>query len=120
MASYRRCRDEPSLGRDRAGAAVSGSRFVSWSDVLGLTIRDARFQDRYSAVVLAVARGGERVSSNLGNVRLKPGDVLLLEASGLRQPSAHNKDFLLINDLGNGNAPTRLGLAFTGGSSLCW
>jgi di/tricarboxylate transporter len=70
------------------------------SDVLGLTIRDARFRDRYGAVVLAVARGGERVSGNLGNIRLKPGDVLLLEARpAFVSRQRYNKDFLLINDL---------------------
>jgi di/tricarboxylate transporter len=67
---------------------------------LGLTIRDARFRDRYGAVVLAVARGGERVSGNLGNIRLKPGDVLLLEARpAFVSRQRYNKDFLLINDL---------------------
>lgn len=70
------------------------------SDVLGQTIRDARFRDRYGAVVLAVARGGERVSGNLGNIRLKPGDVLLLEARpAFVSRQRYNKDFLLINDL---------------------
>ena len=68
--------------------------------MLGLTIRDARFRDRYGAVVLAVARGGERVSGNLGNIRLKPGDVLLLEARpAFVSRQRYNKDFLLINDL---------------------
>ncbi|MGO1750392.1 MAG: SLC13 family permease, partial [Marinobacter sp.] len=70
------------------------------SEVLGLTIRDARFRERYGAVVLAVARGGSRVSGNLGNIRLKPGDVLLLEARpAFVSRQRYNNDFLLINDL---------------------
>jgi di/tricarboxylate transporter len=65
-----------------------------------MTIRDARFRDRYGAVVLAVARGGERVSGNLGNIRLKTGDVLLLEARpAFVSRQRYAKDFLLINDL---------------------
>lgn len=92
--------DEPSLSQDRAERRLVEAVLSPQSDVLGLTIRDARFRDRYGAVVLAVARGGERVSGNLGNIRLKPGDVLLLEARpAFVSRQRYNKDFLLINDL---------------------
>ncbi|MCG8518000.1 MAG: SLC13 family permease [Pseudomonadales bacterium] len=93
--------DEPSLSKDRAERCLVEAALSPQSDVLGLTIRDARFRDRYGAVVLAVARGGERVSGNLGNIRLRPGDVLLLEARpAFISRQRYNKDFLLINDLG--------------------
>ncbi|MDX1635259.1 MAG: SLC13 family permease [Marinobacter sp.] len=93
--------DEPSLSKDRAERRLVEAALSPQSDVLGLTIRDARFRDRYGAVVLAVARGGERVSGNLGNIRLKPGDVLLLEARpAFVSRQRYAKDFLLINDLG--------------------
>ncbi|MEX0606167.1 MAG: SLC13 family permease [Marinobacter sp.] len=92
--------DEPSLSKDRAERRLVEAALSPQSDVLGLTIRDARFRDRYGAVVLAVARGGERVSGNLGNIRLKPGDVLLLEARpAFVSRQRYAKDFLLINDL---------------------
>ncbi|MFO7530805.1 MAG: SLC13 family permease [Marinobacter sp.] len=92
--------DEPSLSKDRTERRLVEAVLSPQSDVLGLTIRDARFRDRYGAVVLAVARGGERVSGNLGNIRLKPGDVLLLEARpAFVSRQRYNKDFLLINDL---------------------
>ncbi|MDX1756485.1 MAG: SLC13 family permease [Marinobacter sp.] len=92
--------DEPSLSQDRAERCLVEAALSPQSDVLGLTIRDARFRDRYGAVVLAVARGGERVSGNLGNIRLKPGDVLLLEARpAFISRQRYAKDFLLINDL---------------------
>ncbi len=67
---------------------------------VGLAIREARFRDRYGAVVLAVARHGERVSGNLGNIHLMAGDLLLLEARpAFVSRQRFNKDFLLINDL---------------------
>src|SRR5690554_1613857 len=92
--------DEPSLSKDRAERRLVEAVLSPQSDVLGQTIRDARFRDRYGAVVLAVARGGERVPGNLGNIRLKPGDVLLLEARpAFVSRQRYNKDFLLINDL---------------------
>lgn len=93
--------DESSLSQDRAERCLVEAALSPQSDVLGSTIRDARFRDRYGAVVLAVARGGERVSGNLGNIRLKPGDVLLLEARpAFVSRQRYAKDFLLINDLG--------------------
>jgi di/tricarboxylate transporter len=68
---------------------------------VGHAIRDARFRDRYGAVVLAVARNGERVKGNLGTIRLEAGDTLLLEARpAFVSRQRFNKDFLLINDLG--------------------
>ncbi|MBZ2168549.1 MULTISPECIES: SLC13 family permease [Marinobacter] len=92
--------DEPSLSQDRAERRLVEAVLSPQSDVLGMTIRDARFRDRYGAVVIAVARGGKRVSGNLGNIRLKQGDVLLLEARpAFVSRQRYNKDFLLINDL---------------------
>lgn len=67
---------------------------------VGQRIRDARFRDQYGAVVLAVARHGERIEGNLGTITLRAGDTLLLEARPAfvsRQRFA--KDFLLVNDL---------------------
>lgn len=68
--------------------------------VVGERIRDAQFRDRYGAVVMAVARNGERVSGNLGSIRLEAGDTLLLEARpAFVSRQRYNKDFLLVNDL---------------------
>lgn len=67
---------------------------------VGETVQSSRFLDRYGAVVLAVARNGSRVAGNLGSIRFKPGDTLLLEARPVfvtRQK--YNKDFLVVNDL---------------------
>lgn len=69
-------------------------------DAIGYAIRDARFRDHYGAVVLAVARNGERVKGNLGSIILQAGDTLLLEARpAFVSRQRYNKDFLLINDL---------------------
>ncbi|MDW7746663.1 SLC13 family permease [Halomonas sp.] len=80
-------------------AVVSGEcQFV------GQRLRDGHFRTLYGAAVLAVCRGGERVAGNLGQVRLQPADVLLLEA---RPPfierHRQSRDFLLISQL-NGDA----------------
>ena len=67
---------------------------------VGYAIRDAQFHDRYGAIVLAVARNGERLQGNLSSIRLKAGDTLLLESRpAFVTRQKYNKDFLLINDL---------------------
>ena len=67
---------------------------------MGYAIRDAQFHDRYGAIVLAVARNGERLQGNLSSIRLKAGDTLLLESRpAFVTRQKYNKDFLLVNDL---------------------
>ncbi len=68
---------------------------------VGETIRDAMFLERYGAVIMAVARNGERIPGSLSNIKLQAGDTLLLEARpAFVSRQRYNKDFLLINDMG--------------------
>jgi di/tricarboxylate transporter len=73
---------------------------------VGRRIRDGHFRTLYGAAVLAVCRGGERVLGNLGQVRLQPADVLLLEA---RPPfierHRQSRDFLLISQVNGAARP---------------
>lgn len=48
------------------------------SSLLGRTIKESRFRDRYDAAVMAVHRNDERVQGKIGEIRPKAGDVLLL------------------------------------------
>ncbi len=92
--------DRPALSQAREERCLVEAALSPHSECIGQTIRDSRFRDRYGAVILAVARGGERVSGNLGTIRLRPGDTLLLEARpAFLTRQRYNKDFLLINDL---------------------
>ena len=54
--------------------AVIAPRFPG----VGKTIPEFNFYDHYQAVVLAIHRNGERITSNLGSLRLKAGDNLIL------------------------------------------
>jgi di/tricarboxylate transporter len=67
---------------------------------VGETVRSSRFHQRYGAVVLALARNGERIEGNLGNIIIQPGDTMLLEARpAFVTRQRYNKDFLVVNDL---------------------
>lgn len=93
-------RDKAVLSEDRAERRLVEVVVSASCSSIGETVRGSRFHDRYGAIVLAVARHGERVIGNLGNIILKPGDTLLLEARPVfvsRQK--YNKDFLVMNDL---------------------
>ncbi|RMH26485.1 MAG: SLC13 family permease [Planctomycetota bacterium] len=66
----------------------------------GMTIREGRFRNRYQAVVLAVARNGARVAGRIGDIILRPGDTLLIEADAdFADRHRNSRDFLLVSPL---------------------
>ena len=74
--------------------------------LLGHSIRDARFRGRYDAVVIAVARNGERIAGRIGDIVMHAGDTLLLEArASFVQQQQHNRDFLLVHPLQGAAVP---------------
>lgn len=82
----------------------------------GKTIRECRFRNRYNAVVLAVARNGERVQEKVGDIRLKTGDTLLLEAHpDFVDRYKNSSDFYLISGVMNSTPPNyeKFGVAWT-------
>jgi di/tricarboxylate transporter len=92
--------ETPTLAQAHAERRLVEAVVSPHCDGINQTIRDSQFRDRYGAVVLAVARNGERVNGNLGSIRLKSGDTLLLDARpAFVTRQKYNKDFLLINDL---------------------
>ncbi len=48
------------------------------SSLLGKTIKESNFRERYDAAVVAIHRNGEKLSGKIGRLRLKAGDVLLM------------------------------------------
>lgn len=48
------------------------------STMVGRTLREVGFRERFGAVVLAIHRGGEPMEAKLGTVTLRAGDALLL------------------------------------------
>jgi di/tricarboxylate transporter len=62
------------------------------------TIRDGRFRTLYNAVVIAVARNGERLHQKIGDIVLRPGDTLLLEARpAFVEQQRNSRDFFLVS-----------------------
>jgi di/tricarboxylate transporter len=68
--------------------------------LVGLSIRDGQFRTRYNAVVLAVARAGSRIEQKIGDIVLKPGDTLLIEAHpSFMEMHRISRDFLLVSQV---------------------
>lgn len=66
---------------DQAGAILYEAVIAGSSDLVGSTLREAAFRERYSAAVLAIRRHDDTLPGKLGTVRLRAGDVLLVLAS---------------------------------------
>lgn len=71
------------------------------SKLVGRTLKDYEFRNRYQAAVVAIHRAGQRVDAKLGSVRLRAGDTLLLLADpGFRDRWRDQEEFLLVSRLG--------------------
>lgn len=70
------------------------------SPLIGKTIRDADFRALYNAAVVAVHRGGTRLTGRIGDILLRDGDTLLIQ-TGAHFARAHrnNADFILVSSL---------------------
>tara|TARA_R110002049_G_scaffold4601_5_gene32245 strand:+ start:343881 stop:345665 length:1785 start_codon:yes stop_codon:yes gene_type:complete len=88
----------PAWRRTLVEAVVS-----SRCSLLGKTIREGRFRSHFNAAVVAVARGGRKLSGKIGDVKLQVGDVLLLEASpSFLHRQRESRDFYLVSAVEQG------------------
>lgn len=77
------------------------------SELVGRTLKDIGFRNQYGGAVVAIHRAGMRVPSKLGEVELRPADVLLVLADpGFRGRWLDRGDFLAIAPL-DGSIPVR-------------
>lgn len=87
--------DSPRYRRRLFEAVVSPS-----CPVVGRSIRLGRFRTRYDGAVIAVARNGERLRGKIGDIELRPGDTLLVEAApDFDERQRNSRDFLLVSAL---------------------
>lgn len=89
--------DEPRTERCLIEAVVSNT-----CPIVGQTVREGQFRTRYNAVVIAAARNGERLQGKIGDIILRPGDTLLLEASpSFLERQRGSRDFYLFSAVPN-------------------
>jgi len=70
--------------------------------LVGKSIKEGRFRNHYNAVVIAIARDGERIAGRMADIVLRPGDILLVEAhAGFIPRQRESRDFYLVNEVEN-------------------
>ncbi|GAB3532728.1 SLC13 family permease [Pontibacter brevis] len=57
---------------------------VRQSNLIGKTVKEANFLQRYGLVVIAISRHGESLRSKIGSIELQLGDLLLVQGSSER------------------------------------
>jgi di/tricarboxylate transporter len=93
--------DTPRPGRCFVEAVLSDK-----CPLIGKNVREGRFRNRYDAVIIAIARNGQRVDRKIGDVALRPGDTLLLETRPTFVAQQKNsRDFLLVSRIGDHHPP---------------
>ncbi len=71
----------------------------------GHTVREGRFRTLYNAAVIAVARNGAQIRRKIGDIRLRAGDTLLLEARpSFLEQQRNRRDFYLVSAI-SGSPP---------------
>ena len=64
---------------------------------VGKTVKEGRFRSNYGAAIIAVAREGHRISGKIGDIVLRAGDTLLIEAGrSFERQQRYSRDFLMV------------------------
>ena len=77
------------------------------SPLVGRSVRESRFRTTYNAAIVAVHRNGGQIKAKVGDIRLQPGDTLLLDTHrGFVDGYRNSDDFYLVSAVA-GSAPVR-------------
>lgn len=76
------------------------------SPLVGKSVREGRFRSVYNAVIIAVARDGEQIKQKIGDIVLRAGDTLMLEASPeFANVHGQTRDFYLVSRIDQTQPP---------------
>jgi len=71
------------------------------SRLVGSTVEEADFLERFNAAVTGVRRGGHRIEKPIGEIVLRPGDVLILDTGrGFREAHEDAAEFFVVSEAG--------------------
>ncbi len=73
---------------------------ASNSSMVGKTVKRSMFRSRFGSVIVSVSRNGKQIKKDVAKIRLRAGDLLLIEApQGFVRLYRHSRDFLLLSRL---------------------
>ena len=74
--------------------------------LVGRSVCESRFRNVYNSVIIAAARNGRRIHQKIGDIVLRPGDTLLLEAHhSFRDQQRNSRDFFLVSEIDDASPP---------------
>ena len=95
------------LDAPRTARTLIEAVIAAHSPMCGKTVRAGRFRSLYNAVVIAVARNGERIRRKIGDIELRAGDTLLLETGHeFMEQRVNSRDFLLLRPIEGASIPS--------------
>ncbi len=76
------------------------------ANLVGKNVKESRFRTQFGGAILAVSRNGEKINRKVGDIVLRGGDTLLIEASAdFVKRHRYNRDFLLLSKLDESTLP---------------
>ena len=86
------------------------------SGLIDKTVKETGFRGKFDAAIIAVHRNGERLRGKIGEIKLLPGDLLLLITGEDFEERVDNKDFYMLGKVRNiDKMPTLQSLLIAGG-----
>src|SRR5690606_29704496 len=96
------------LDTEQPGSQLYEAVISETSTLNGKTLKDVGFRSRYHAAVLAIHRGSGEITGKLGDIELRPSDVLLvLGGPGFGTHWRNHPDFALVASLDESPPPRR-------------
>jgi di/tricarboxylate transporter len=85
---------------ERGDVQIIEATLAPRSHIVGLSLRDVRFRDRYGFTALAISRHGELITERLRDVPLQFGDALLLQGPSHRiKQLQEGENFLVLEPI---------------------
>ncbi len=93
-------------GNDNQQIEVIEAVLSNFSSLIGKTVKESDFRNRYNAAIIAIHRNGERIRGKIGDIVLQAGDLLLLYAgTDFRNRVEIYRDLYIVSQLREINKP---------------
>jgi len=73
----------------------------SGSSIVGNSLRDCNFRNKYKGSVISIYRQGEKVAGNLGEIKIQAGDLLLMLTGNDWKLNIFSRDLIIVTRMGD-------------------
>lgn len=88
----------PLTRQHRMGSQLTEVVLSPSCPMIGSTVRDGLFRQRYNSAIIAIHRNGVRLTHKIGDIELEAGDTLLLQTRvDFVNAYRHSRDFYLVS-----------------------